>query len=728
MRFFFDKINCYLVYSIFFLPLLVVPSIMFPWSLGKTIIFQIIIEILFFTSFLYITAKNSYKSLNILDKSILFFTALLVLSSWWGVNFLNSWWGNQSRADGVFTFVHFIIFYFLVKNFFLHYNDRKIFVVNSIVAFLVGLSAIFQAWLPLSWQSNIGERAAGIIGNAAFLAAYLVLSVGINFITAAKIQSKLRYLFLGNGIFLLTVIFLTGTRGAFVGLVAGCCVSVIFLLQRGSKELKRKIIWSFGGLVILVASIGGVLTFTHKNSIQKFFTNWRQGSVDTRLMAWEIAWQGIKARPWGWGMGNYQIVFDKNYNPKFLNYTFAETVWDKPHNIVLEIAVGAGVIGAISYLIIFIIAGWAVVNNLTSAQGNKYKEVFQSLLLGIFTAYLVQNLFLFDTANTLILWYMLLAYVSAYFFNNNFSTLLESKKTFSGVRLGLVVLMAVGIALVEYQANYLLLKQSYYDKKSVDSLRPKYWQDPTMKALGIHSPYPAETGIFLAQKLIELHNKNLISNGGDIKNSAINVAEFLHGYAEKYPDNLNFSLWEAQTYLVLAQHVDTAYYVQAEDAINQAELIAPRKQEVWFVAGRIYLLQKKWDSAILVHKKAVDIDESVAISHWFLGLTYAAAQKNDLALVEIEKSIDLGKILNVDEKLLLVDLYLGQKQYDKIILIYENLKKQNPENINWCIRLAATYVAKGDKKSALENVNKALKLDPSIEKEAKDFIKKNSLE
>ena len=73
-------------------------------------------------------------------------------------------------------------------------------------------------------------------------------------------------------------------------------------------------------------------------------TSFSSGTSETRLMAWQSAWQGIKERPFqGWGLGNYEIVFNKYYNPKFLKYGFTETVWDKPHNWLLEIGVTAGI-------------------------------------------------------------------------------------------------------------------------------------------------------------------------------------------------------------------------------------------------------------------------------------------------------------------------------------------------------------------------------------------------
>ncbi len=726
MSYAFKKIFPWLLCAVFVLPLVITPGIMFPWHLGKTVLFQIIIDLICGLIILAGFSYN-YKNSNWLDKTIFAFTILLVLSSCWGVNFSQSWWGNQSRADGVLVWVHMVVFYGLLKELFKNDGEiKRVLVLSSVVATLVALTGVFQTHLPLAWQSNVGERLSGIIGNPAFLASYLVVSVGISTVAFLFVKTRWRWLLLGNSIFLAVVTVLTGTRGAWLGLFMGLVVASIVFLKRVFFRGK-KVLWLMGGVGAVTAVLVGVASYT---GMWKNFITTRSSTVETRLMAWQIAWDGIRERPWGWGMGNYGVVFDKHYNPEFLKHSLAETVWDKPHNGVLEMAVGAGIAGALLYVLIFVVAIYHVLTKDEkqvvgqATEFNHTDALMRAVIVGVTVAYFVQKIFLFDTTNSLIVWYAWLAFISVKYGNSLLSPALLTKQ-----RSWILKLVAIGfLLLVGYKVHYLLLQQSFFTRISDESLRPKFWQGPAQVAIDTNATYGAETSIFLAQKLVYFYNHGFINRAEDIQPVAEKIALSLHAYGVKYPHDLTFALWEGQIYLVLGDKVDKAYFSVAEQAMMRAISIAPRKQEVRFVLGRIYLAQQKWQEAILAHQAAVAIDTNVPLSHWYLALSFASAEKNKQATDEIEQAILLGQKLSLDQQLYLVDLYATQKNYPKILQIYENLKNQDPQNSTWYVKLAATYAAAGDKKQALAMIAEVLKIDPTAQKEAQAFINKNHLQ
>ena len=70
-----EKIMAYGLYSLLFLPLAFMPFTMFPWQFGKTIIFQIIVEILLVIglSIAFYRKTFVWKKFNFLDKLFLLF-------------------------------------------------------------------------------------------------------------------------------------------------------------------------------------------------------------------------------------------------------------------------------------------------------------------------------------------------------------------------------------------------------------------------------------------------------------------------------------------------------------------------------------------------------------------------------------------------------------------------------------------------------------------------------
>jgi tetratricopeptide (TPR) repeat protein len=210
-------------------------------------------------------------------------------------------------------------------------------------------------------------------------------------------------------------------------------------------------------------------------------------------------------------------------------------------------------------------------------------------------------------------------------------------------------------------------------------------------------------------------------------NSALEVARSLDDEFAEHPNNPLPLAWSGQMYMVLGENVDQKYFAEAERALLAAHQLSPKKQEFLFYLGRLYLLKKDFPSAIRYQEQAIAAAPNISTGHWFLGLTYIASGNSKEGLKKIEEAIRLGYSLTLENKLYIIDLYAGQKQYDKVLERYQALVKEEPENVNWYIKLAATYVAMGNKSKALEMVKKAVALYPPLAPEADKFIKENKL-
>jgi len=98
----------------------------------------------------------------------------------------------------------------------------------------------------------------------------------------------------------------------------------------------------------------------------------------------------------------------------------------------------------------------------------------------------------------------------------------------------------------------------------------------------------------------------------------------------------------------------------------------------------------------------------------------------DKRILELEKG-QAWAMRSSQNVLYLIDVYAQLEQYDKIYPLYNVLISIEPNNAQYYARLAAVYVATEDKEKAIEAIEKAVSLDPSLMEEAKLFIEQNNL-
>lgn len=729
-----SKVWQFFFYGILTLPILFLSFTMFPWVFGKTILFQIIIEILAILFLFDAIQKKKilFKKFNLLDYTVYGFFLILILTSLTGENFFHSLWGNQARSLGVFTWIHLGAFYFFLTQFTSEETQwKKLFQWSVIVAVFIGLSATFQNFLPSDWSGDPGgSRYSGLLGNPAFFASYVVVNAGFAWYLFSQAKEKKRYFFLLAGIFLSSCVFLSGTRGAFLGFVLGAFFSLaLWFILSGKDKKTLKVRGGILSVFILLVSIFSILGQTSLRAsfpapiarlLDFSLTN---GTGETRLMAWKIAWQGFKEKPLlGWGYGNYDLVFNKYYNTNFLKYSFQETVWDKPHNSFLEMLVSSGIFGFV-YITVFVFSLYLLLRGVTKLSQNEKMGRF--ILAGTVVGYGIQVFFLFDTISVLIPVMVILAFSS-------FCWKLEKEKQEKNLLSVQKIFAMVGIFICLfsiYYYNIINFLESSSLKGALGTSDTYSFGTKALVALQKEGKFRDETAILLAEKFTQFEKAEAFSpeNFHYVESSALATAETLENLFVRYPTNVAYATWSAQVYMILGQMKDRQYYQKAESLLQKAIQISPQKQETLFLLGRTYLLQKKFDSALDVQKKAIEVNPKIGISHWFYGLAQVASGKISEGLVSIEEALKTGYGIGLGERLYVIDLYASQKNYTKVIEQYKALSDGDPQNVNWYIKLATAYALAGDKKSALETVDKAVQISPDIRNDAEHFIKQYNL-
>ncbi len=407
------KISKFLLYLVPLMVVIVTPSTLFPFIVGKYVFFRTIIGLSFIFFLLGILFNQNgvnevisrFKNLikNPLAIAVSVFIAFFLLAGLFGVNPSYSFWSNFERGEGGLQLLFFYIFFGLLALLFDKEKDwRIIFTMMIVGAIGIGLYGAASSlkyvdadfiprdtpnggteWIlkgtggPFfqTFHSFIGSsfsdpsfRLEGSIGNPSYVAAYAIFALFyISYLLISKYKGKL---FSFGAIVLwvlalltLIIFFTAGTRGAFLGLVASALAFLAYLAF-SSKRWRKWLVLAGAVMVVLVFILVQFKDAPVIKSIpgvsRLLSISFSANTFQDRITIWKMAIDGFKERPiLGWGPENFLQVFDRHFNTKYFVPSAGFGAWfDRAHDIYLDYLVETGILGLLSYLSIFIVFYW----------------------------------------------------------------------------------------------------------------------------------------------------------------------------------------------------------------------------------------------------------------------------------------------------------------------------------------------------------------------------------
>ena len=284
------------------------------WGLRKLLVFVSIFPLFFLTSALIKDQKELYKLIYIVIGSAAV-SAVIALA--------------QFLAQFVFGADSVMIFW-----------------VSYIVPIFSGASFGSLVASNPSWLVNIGGqtimRAIGLFPDPHALAFYLGLTSPFT-LALAFFGSKHRSIFFTVYCLLLTVLFLTFSRGGYLGLLFSLAVFVFFAWQRFDSKDKK----FFGVTILLAAAILLLVGWPVASRLISSF-DIQEGSNMGRLSIWQDSRQIIRKNPIiGVGLGNYSLAV--SFNQDYRNAITS-------HNLYLDIWSEMGILGLLAWLAVFLAA------------------------------------------------------------------------------------------------------------------------------------------------------------------------------------------------------------------------------------------------------------------------------------------------------------------------------------------------------------------------------------
>ncbi|KKW32302.1 MAG: hypothetical protein UY76_C0033G0006, partial [Candidatus Uhrbacteria bacterium GW2011_GWA2_52_8d] len=385
-------------------PLFFWPSVYAPFSSPTLIGFLFFVELSLPVYLILATQRNNpltyIRQPTILALIVL--TLILILTSFTGVDRLNSFLGTIQRPLGIVVWIHGLIFVLALLELFARDVKWKSHTVTLVIlmATLICLYALGEGWIWPAFVGNEG-RVGSILGNPTFLASFLILPCFFSFARSLESTKKTRlFLALAGGL-MLVVILQTGTRGALLGLIAGFIVWAILWLWSGKKTMKQKASSAWKLSAIALATLLS-LWIMSPSSVFERLTSTDDENIHLRLIYWDMAVDGWLDHPvLGVGPGNFYVVADPRFTSDLYAYT---NVWpDKPHNTLLEYLATSGLLGGLAWL--------TLLGLLVRRTWRQRQHPASFALLAGLVAYTVQGLFFFDGISDWILFLFLVAWL-----------------------------------------------------------------------------------------------------------------------------------------------------------------------------------------------------------------------------------------------------------------------------------------------------------------------------
>jgi O-antigen ligase/tetratricopeptide (TPR) repeat protein len=397
-------------------------SLFFPYVVGKAVFLRVVATLIFGAWLILVSLNKRYlPKFNWVTIIFTSFIVWILIANLFGFSFFSSFWSNFERMEGYLTLLA-TFFLFLVSATVIQSKRLwfKLFNFSLAAAFIMGLIALDQ-------HAGGANRSDGLLGNPIYLAGYMLFHVFLSLFFLFEYKSKKYYVPLFYGtltLFFITLVFITETRGAMLGLVSGLFIATLAIaLKKGEKKWIKYTAFvglfaafSVGALFSAVVFINNYESAKNNSSLQSFYEkvedfpgvdrfsriSLSDGDAKARFLLWEIALEGIKERPvLGMGQENFIHLFNSNYKPKLYE---RETWFDRTHNIFLEWGVAGGIPGMFLYIAIFI-SSVAVLWR--KKDLNHYiKAVFSALLV----AHAVQSFFVFENITSYIFFAVFVAF------------------------------------------------------------------------------------------------------------------------------------------------------------------------------------------------------------------------------------------------------------------------------------------------------------------------------
>jgi O-antigen ligase len=421
--------------------------------------------------------------------------------------------------------------------------------------------------------------------------------------------------------------FYSGTRGSFLGLIAGAVVgSILYLILLKNHKKARVTIGISLAVGFLV--IGGLFMFrktafvSHIPAVGRALNTATSEFTDgSRGIAWKIAIESWKEKPLiGWGPNNFFYAFNKYYNPLSLNFGYGETWFDNAHNIILNTLAVQGLLGLISYLAIFIGAIFILRKNYY--RGEKVDLHILTVGISFLVAHLVQNITVFENPTSYLYFIFWLAFINQ----------VCSTKKDNQIQDRIIGAGSVGITV--FFASLFIF---------IFNIQPARANRGTLMALNLLNGGLVDQAVIKINEVLNFDSPHIDDIRGDIARSAVAYIsqnyqklgkdKSLQIFDATYPalqQNLILHPLDIRTHITLSEYDrfrvvlenNLSYLNYGESYLEQALAYSPKRQQVIYALADFKEALKKYDESVKLLEQTISDNPKIAEGYMRLIYTY----------------------------------------------------------------------------------------------------------
>lgn len=394
------------IYVLLATPLLFSNDFLFPAMTPKLLWLFLFAEVTFVLSvWLWFTKPSTRPKFSFPILFFFLFIVVMAAASLVGVYPQNSFWGSLETNTSLLVWMHVAL---VLVSLLAIARSPQVWIKIAMVSTVIGLCVSLLHLVSLFPESIIvGFNSGSTLGNSSFLGTYLLFEL---FFAATLILNaqgtKKTFGWIALGIFLFTL-FSTDALAAIISVVGGALLFGAFLLIANPKRGARWAGMFMTAFLTLLFLLTTILAFRDGSSLHSWVV---ERGTASRFVVAQIAWESFLERPLlGWGPENFRFAFLSHFDPCFGGPECGGNIlFDRAHNVLLDVLVSLGVIGLIVYLLV----GGSSAQALWKAVREKRISVpTAALVVSVLAAYFIQNLIAFDTAISLLLFVFVFAFI-----------------------------------------------------------------------------------------------------------------------------------------------------------------------------------------------------------------------------------------------------------------------------------------------------------------------------
>jgi O-antigen ligase/Tfp pilus assembly protein PilF len=588
------------------------------------------------------------------------------------------------------------------------------------------LMALFAVVLALLFQLNEAHSfdSFGQLIYFPYFVVYLVVAAAVVFAAGKFTKPFLAAAFF----FQLLILFQTQTRGALVAMFVALLVYFLFYIFKSSSKSVKLV--SSGLLFFLILSAALIYASRNANWVKQNRTLFRMTTISvndtttqSRLDTWQASWKGWKDRFFlGYGYENYNVAFNKYFPARIFKKQGSQIWFDRAHNIFFDVGVTSGLVGLIAYLGIFG-AAFGTLWKLFRKNAADLPWQFPLILTVTLLAYFIQNMFVFDTQATYLMFFTFLGFIA---FLKNFS---DSEDQMPGAGTsynpGLVfpIILGVIVFTVALFVNFKPAFANYYATQGIKmgALQNYRAVEPAFK-------HALSYGTYMDQEIRERMVDYVNAAQGSPDLSPQEKAEFYQYATSEIQKSIKEAPQDVKSYLYEMSLLNR--YSSDQNALSEvvtlgqkALSLSPTRSQIYVELGQAYFSKKDYPTGLYQFQKAVELNPTTKETRFNYLLAAIISGREGLVASETKYILDILNIHFTEQEYeSMAQAYLQAGNNSKAIENYKAALVMNQGSPVLHAQLASIYGQMCDLVNAREQVQAAVQIDNAYAVQGQQFL------